>query len=116
AKALATLDAIRSQLLKVGNARLFQIASAATQATLTPAVQTLASALTAGSSPKATYATAHLIDDRLRERDPSAVKPVFVGLLKPNSQSGVFLNSAPLAGWQDTDRSKLLDLLGAYLY
>ena len=65
---------------------------------------------------KAQYSSTRVLNTRLIGRDPSAARPVFVGLLNPNSQSGVFVNSAPLTGWEDTSRDKLLDLLASSLY
>jgi Zn-dependent M16 (insulinase) family peptidase len=41
---------------------------------------------------------------------------VYVGLLNPNSQGGVFLHSAPQTSYRDTDREKLLNLLASNLY
>jgi Zn-dependent M16 (insulinase) family peptidase len=115
-KVLATLDSIRRQILRTGNARMFVIGSGSTQQTLTPAIQTLVQQLDKSPSVKAASDTTPLILKRLRERDPGAVDPLFVGLLNPNSQGGVFLNSAPGTAFEDTDREKLLDFLAAYLY
>jgi Zn-dependent M16 (insulinase) family peptidase len=115
-KTLATLNEVRQLVLRTGNARVFQVASTATQRTLAPAVQSLVGALSSAASVKASYTTTDLVDSRLRERDSTAVAPVFIGLLNPNSQSGVFLHTAPLTGWEDTSREKLLDLLGTFLY
>jgi hypothetical protein len=65
---------------------------------------------------KAGYRPGRIVDERLRARDPSAIHPVFVALLNPNSQGGTFVNSAPCAFYGDTDREKLLDYLAANLY
>ncbi|MBK7470181.1 MAG: hypothetical protein IPI73_05650 [Betaproteobacteria bacterium] len=54
--------------------------------------------------------------ERLRQRDPTAVDPLFVGLLNPNSQGGVIMNSAPLAGYADVVADVLLDYLAANVY
>jgi hypothetical protein len=64
----------------------------------------------------AKYETTRLIDSRLHERDASAAKPVFVGLLNPNSQGGVFINSAPATSYEDTDRDSILNYLAVNLY
>jgi hypothetical protein len=56
------------------------------------------------------------VDARLRARAPAAGAPVFVGLVNPNTQGGVFLHSAPLATFADTDRESLLRFLAARLY
>jgi hypothetical protein len=115
-RTLATLNEVRQLILRSGNARMFQIASMATQGVLAPAMQSLVGSLSNATAARASYATGHLVVSRLRDRDPSALNPVFIGLLNPNSQSGVFLHTAPLTGWDDTSRDKLLDLLGAFLY
>jgi Zn-dependent M16 (insulinase) family peptidase len=116
-KTLAALNTVRQRLLKTGNARMFMTGSRATQQQL----QTNVSDLLAGLQPGKTEAIngtakVKLIDARLRERVPDAASPVFVGLVNPNSQSGVFLNSAPLASFKDTDTEKLLEFLATRLY
>jgi Zn-dependent M16 (insulinase) family peptidase len=115
-KVLAALDSIRRQVLRTGNARMFLIGSTSTQASLTPVIQDLVQKLEKAPSVKATYDRSRLILSRLRERDPGAAEPIFVGLLNPNSQGGVFLHSAEGTGFEDTSRDKLLDYLAAYLY
>ena len=95
---------------------MFVIGSAATQQSLTPAIQAIVQRLDKNPAAKAVYETPPLILKRLRERDPGAADPIFVGLLNPNSQGGVFLHSAPGTALEDTDRDKLLDFLAAYLY
>jgi hypothetical protein len=107
---------VRQLILKTGGARLFQIASTPTQAALAPALQTLVAPLSSAPSATVAYTNTRLVLARLSERDSTAAKPVFVGLLNPNSQSGVFINSAPLTAWEDTSRDKLLDLLAVSLY
>jgi hypothetical protein len=115
-KTLATLNDVRQLILRSGGVRLFQIASTSTQASLAPALQTLMAPLASTASVRAAYSNRRLVTARLLERDSSASRPVFVGLMSPNSQSGVFLNTAPLTGWEDTSRDKLLDLLAVSLY
>ena len=56
------------------------------------------------------------VDKRLFAREDNPAHPVFVGLLNANSQGGVFLNSAPVTGYHDTSRDKLLDYLATNLY
>ena len=115
-KTLANLDAVRQQILKAGNARLFLISSSSTQQTLAPSIRNLIAGLDKSAPVKAKYETNRLIDSRLRERDASAVRPVFVGLLNPNSQGGVFINSAPATSYEDTDRERILNYLATNLY
>jgi Zn-dependent M16 (insulinase) family peptidase len=115
-KALAALDTVRRQLLHSGNARMFLVSSSATQQKLRPGLLELAGQLDPGAPVASAASSGGLVQERLRQREPAAAKPVFVGLLNPNSQGGVFLNSAPAAGYEDTDRSKLLDYLSTNLY
>ena len=115
-KFLNAIESMRKQILRTGNARMFQIASASSQQKLAAAVESLVQNLDKGPAIKATYDATPLIQKRLRERDPGAGKPVYVGLLNPNSQGGVFLNSSAGTGYEDIDREKLLDFLAAYLY
>jgi hypothetical protein len=116
AKFLTALESMRKQILRTGNARMFQIASASTQQSLAPAIQNLIQNLAKSPAIKATYDRTPLILKRLRERDPGAGTPVYVGLLNPNSQGGVFLHSAAGTTYEDVNREKLLDFLAAYLY
>jgi Zn-dependent M16 (insulinase) family peptidase len=115
-KALSSFDAIRKQILRTGNARMFLIGSAGTQQSLASAIQGVVQQLEKAPAIKTTYDTRPLILNRLRERDSDAASPLFIGLLNPNSQGGVFLHSAPGTSFEDTGREKLLDFLAAYLY
>ena len=115
-KTLAALDALRQQVLKAGNARMFLVASSTTQRALDSSIQTLVAGLDKTPAVKAKYGTAKIIDSRLRERDAGATAPLFVGLLNPNSQGGVFINSAPATSFEDTDRDKILNYLSTNLY
>jgi Zn-dependent M16 (insulinase) family peptidase len=115
-KALETLNALRQQILKAGQARLFLISAAATRQSLEPSIQTLVSGLDKTVPIPAKYESVKLVDSRLRERDPDAIAPLFVGLLNPNSQGGVFINSAPATTYEDTDRDSILDYLSTNLY
>lgn len=115
-RALTALNGIRTRLLSRSGARLFQIGSSRSQQDLAASLQTLVSGLSSAPFARTTVATTKRVDERLRGREAGAAKPVFVGLLNPNSQSGVFLNSAPLTHWSDTSRDKLLDYLASQLY
>ena len=117
AKALADLNSVRQRLLKTGNARMFVIGSRASQQKLESGINTLLAGMEKAPATPARYQSAKLIDARLRGRvGATATAPVFVGLLNPNTQGGVFLNTAPVATYLDTDRDKLLDFLAARLY
>lgn len=116
-RTLALLDEVRRSILDAGGARLFVIGSSATQAQLGGGIQKLTASLSAAPFQKAVYSSIKRIDARLRAREPAVSgAPSFVGLLNPNSQGGVFINSAPLTSYYDTDRGKLLDYLAVNLY
>jgi Zn-dependent M16 (insulinase) family peptidase len=115
-KTLADLNTLRQRLLKTGNARMFMTGSRTSQQKLEPGVSDLLAGLQPGKAEAAKHSGAKLIDARLRERSTEASAPVFVGLVNQNSQSGVFLNSAPLASFKDTDTEKLLEYLASRLY
>lgn len=114
--ALGMLQEIREATLQSSGARMFFIGSSASQQALDAGLRDLAGGLGSGQVSKAAYRPGGRIDARLKDRESGADRPVFVGLLNANSQGGVFLNSAPLASFHDTDRDKLLDYLASNLY
>jgi Zn-dependent M16 (insulinase) family peptidase len=116
AHALEALDSVRRSLLVTGGARMFAIGSADSQQALAPGIHDVAASLENAPAKKAVYTATRHVDQRLRDREPEAMKPVFVGLLNANSQGGVFLNSAPGTSYYDTSRDKLLDYLASNLY
>jgi Zn-dependent M16 (insulinase) family peptidase len=117
AQALSELDSVRKSLLKTGGARMFLISSASTRTALEPGVRDLISGLEAGQVVPAKYDGARLVESRVRARLGANDRPVFVGLVNPNTQGGVFLNSAPSATYADADnREALLDYLSSRLY
>lgn len=116
-KTLSDLNALRQRLLKTGNARMFITGSRATQQKLEGGIRDLLAGLqTAKTETVKSSGSMKLIEARLKERAPETSAPVFVGLINPNSQSGVFLNSAPSASFKDTDTEKLLEYLASRLY
>ena len=115
-RTLQILDEVRRSLLVAGGARLWMVGSAATQSQLAPKLKPLLDGLTAAPFHKASYRPGPRIDERLQAREPQAKAPVFIGLLNANSQGGVFVNSAPLTGYQDLGRDKLLDYLTASMF
>lgn len=117
AEALAGLNAVRQSLLKTGGARTFMISSSATRTQLEPDVRELLGGLQTAPAAPAKYTSVRLVESRLRERAGEKAAPVFVGLVNPNTQGGVFLNSAPSATYADADnREALLDFLASRLY
>jgi Zn-dependent M16 (insulinase) family peptidase len=115
-RTLTALDAVRRLVLNAGAARMFVIASAATQKELAAGIRELAGSLDTAPVNKAVYRNARRVDRRLAAREDNAAHPLFVGLLNANSQGGVFLNSAPVASYHDTSRDKVLDYLATNLY
>jgi Zn-dependent M16 (insulinase) family peptidase len=116
-RVLSDLDALRRSLLRTGGARLFMIASTDTQKALGPTVGELLATLEEGAVRPAKRAAGRLVEARLRQRLSPGETPVFVGLVNPNTQGGVFLNSAPAASYADADnRELMLDYLASRLY
>jgi Zn-dependent M16 (insulinase) family peptidase len=117
AEALAELSAVRQSLLKTGGARSFIISSTATRASLEPGLRELLGGLQTAPHAAAKYTNARLVESSVRARVGDKNTPVFVGLVNPNTQGGVFLNSAPAATYADADnREALLDFLASRLY
>jgi hypothetical protein len=117
AEVLAALDAIRRSLLKTGGARLFFAGSPALEKAMAPDLAALVSGLARGDVPRVTSGDVPLVDVRLRERDPLAVRPVHVGLFTSAKPGGVILTSVPCAQHADhANREKVLDLLATNLY
>jgi hypothetical protein len=116
ATALAELNDLRRQILRTGNARMFQIGSKQMQTEIAGDVGTLLNGLEVKPAEHATVPNSPLILSRLRDHDGSAAAPAFVGLVNPNTSGGVFLNSAPLTSYTNLDRESLLRFLAAKLY
>ncbi|MCA1620950.1 MAG: hypothetical protein LC795_16910 [Acidobacteria bacterium] len=117
AQALSELNAVRQSLLKTGGARMFMISSSATRASLEPGVRELLAGLQTAPHAPAKYESVRLVESRVRERAGGPDRPVFVGLVNPNTQGGVFLNSAPSATYADADNKEaLLEFLASRLY
>ncbi|MBA2526516.1 MAG: hypothetical protein H0V18_12165 [Pyrinomonadaceae bacterium] len=114
---LANLNAVRQRLLKTGGARLFFIGSPASRTGLESGIAALLSGLEQKPSQPATYSPSRLVDSRLRGRIAEKETPVYVGLINPNTQGGVFLNSAPSVSYLESDnREAILDYLASQLY
>ncbi|MSU36758.1 MAG: hypothetical protein EXS36_17005 [Pedosphaera sp.] len=112
AKALSDLNALRQRLLRFGNARLFVIGSGPTQASLRTPIRNLLARLDTAPVQPITYAPRPRIIERLRQRQPQTSEPIYVGLVNPATQGGVFMNSAPGVSYQETDDESLLRHLG----
>jgi hypothetical protein len=95
---------------------MFMTGSRASQQQLAAGIGQLLAGLQPGKDAPAARSGTRLVDARLRARVPEAAAPVFAGLVNPNSQGGVFLNSAPGASYRDTDAEVLLQYLASRLY
>jgi len=113
---LAALAQLRTQVVRAKGARFFVIGSAQTQKAIAPDLDTLVAALGDGPAPVPVGDGPRSIDNRLLARQPGASKPVFVGLVDPATQSGVFVHVAPAPGYLDTGEDALLDYLASNLY
>ena len=116
AKTLEALRQILSQVLRSDNVREFQVSNAESRAALKPGLDRILSQLSSEPSKYQDYDDRPIIMDRLREHAQSSEKPIFVGLVNDNTRSGVFINSAPCASFDDSDPDILLKFLAARLY
>jgi Zn-dependent M16 (insulinase) family peptidase len=115
-KTLAELEKVRRLIADRNGARMFLIGSAEAQNTLARSVEEFPALLENSASRRAVTRSRLPIEQRLHAHDRQGGVPLFVGLLNPNSQGGVFVNSAPGAGYQDTSPDSLLDFLASLLY
>ncbi|HVZ41648.1 MAG TPA: hypothetical protein VHI13_20375 [Candidatus Kapabacteria bacterium] len=115
AQALNEMNNLRRHLLVTGGARMFMIGSTESQQALQGSVNDLLGGLATMPMQRLPASNSRYVDARLLDRMPGA-KPVFVGLVNPNTSSGVFLNSAPAPTYRDTSRDALLEILTGKLY
>jgi hypothetical protein len=115
--ALRDIDGIRKLILSRGNARMFVVGSSVTSKKLGDDIDRIASALDkTGRAAPFVSATTGMVTARLKERGAVSGKPLFVGLVNPNTSSGVFLNSAPNAYYGTSSPDSLRRFLAALLY
>lgn len=115
-KTLDKFQALRTSLLKTGNARLWLVGSSANQKALQSEIETLVGGLEPAERNVVTYSNTRRIDARLREHQPDAVTPRFVGLFNPNMQGAVFNTLTPFTSYRTTDREALLRYLTLNLF
>ncbi len=116
AKTLANLDVLRKSLLNLDNARIFMIGSPGTEEKISEQLKQLLAGFDKQPASRQNYTVNRVIDERVKARMHTAEAPVFVGLINPDSPTGVFINSAPLVSLRDTDKQHLLQYLAASLY
>lgn len=115
-KTLDELNALRQRLLKNDNVRFFTIGSESTEQKLNKSIENLLIGFSNEAVGKQNYSKENLIDKRVEERMHSDKTPVFVGLINPDSPTGVFINTAPLSGYKDTSENDLIKFLTGELY
>ena len=107
------LDLIRS----ADNARFYVVSNSADRRAALGHLQQLAGKLDAArSSVRQNYGTEQRIVARLREREPEAAHPTYVGLIHPNTRNGVISLSAKCADPYDTSPAALMTCLAGKLY
>ena len=114
--ALVHLNAVRQRILKTGNARMYMVGSQASQQQLKEGIAELVAGLSTEKPLPVARSKQLLVNSRLQERMADAKDPVYVGLVSPNMQKGVFINSVPTASLADADREILLKYLASKLY
>jgi Zn-dependent M16 (insulinase) family peptidase len=116
-EALAALDALRRQILNAANARMFTVGSTAMEKSTAPEVSALAAKLNKDAPSRVAAGSPPLIDDRLRQRDPSATNPRFVGLFSSTKTGGVIITSVPFVHYSEhANKEKQLDYLASRLH
>jgi Zn-dependent M16 (insulinase) family peptidase len=115
-KTLLNLDMLRKSLLNMDNARVFMIGSPGTEEKISEKLRQLLAAFDKQPASRQNYPLNRIIDERVKARMHTTETPVFVGLINPDSPTGVFINSAPLVSLRDTDKEHLLQYLAASLY
>ncbi len=116
AQVLAQLDSVRVAALHRGSMRLYAIGSTPVHQATAGDIEALVAAVPQGAAQAQRYSTTRFIAERLRQRVPSAKHPLFVGLVNRNTQSGVFVNSAPGWHYSTRDDEGLLRYLASNLY
>lgn len=115
-RALSELEAVRKEVMRAGNARVFAIGSTSILTRLANPIQQTLATLGSGVSTSVALSNRPFVLERLAERDPGAKGAKFIGFLNPNSQGGVMMNSAPLVAFTDTDEESVLRYLAGNLY
>ena len=116
AQVLKQLDEVRVASLHRGSMRLFAIGSTPVEQATAGDIEALVAGVPEGAAPAESYSTERFIEARLRQRVPGAKHPLFVGLVNRNTQSGVFVNSAPGWHYSTRDDDGLLRYLASNLY
>jgi Zn-dependent M16 (insulinase) family peptidase len=114
--ALAKLDAVRKAILAAGAARIYEVGSTANESAIEKDVETIVGRLDPAKLTSQKYEPRRFIAERLRERDPKATEPKFVGLVAPATSSGVHENLVVGPAYTDDADEPVLDYLASNLY
>ncbi len=116
AEVLTRLHRARASLLFRDNLRLYAVGPARIHTAIASGVEQLVDQLDPAPVTRPRYSEQRFIETRLRQRDPGVKTPRFLALVNPNTQGGVFVNSAPGFSYFDRDDDPLLDFLASNLY
>ena len=114
--ALARLNGLRQRILNTANARMYVVGSQASQQQLQAGIADLVAGLSSEKRSPVANGKLFLVASRMQGRMSDAKDPVYVGLVSPTMQKGVFINTVPTATFDQADREILLQFLAARLY
>ncbi len=115
-RTLERLNALRTNLMAAGGARVWMVGSRANLDQLQEPLRILTSELKPGRPAAARYDSARRIDERLRDHQGDSATPRFVGLYDANLAGGVMMTIVPTASYDDTGRDAQLDYLASRLF
>ncbi|HEY9713980.1 MAG TPA: hypothetical protein V6C72_10950, partial [Chroococcales cyanobacterium] len=115
-KALERLHEVRRKLLVSGGCRMFVTGSSKTIAAVQPEIDKLIGILKEAPVCPVNYGERRRVDERLQKRTGETGRPVYVGLLHPNTHQGVIMNSVPAIRYTDASEESLLRYLATQLY
>lgn len=115
-RALERLREMLVQLRNSATARSFVVASHPLQGALLPRLEQILEGLAdLGPTPPRDRSRPRVLE-RIRGRGAADAPPRYLGLVNPNTSSGVFVHTAPVGGYGQLDRETLLDYLTSRLY
>jgi Zn-dependent M16 (insulinase) family peptidase len=115
-KTLSDLNGVMARIRHADNVRGFVIASTVNQEALRPALDQVTDRLDTTPSQRQDYGQTPLIVERLRQRTPNLKRPIYIGLVNENTRSGVHINTAACASFENADAESLAKFLAARLY
>lgn len=115
-QALASVKSVLDLIRKQDNVRCFVISSGSNQEDIISSLERIVKRLGSETSERQIYGRSPRVIRRMQERLGTTVTPLFVGLVNENTRSGVHINTANCASFEDADRDHLLKFLSARLY